>query len=269
MSNNRILIADDNKEARMILKKILEDYNFIIDEACDGNEALELYKSKQYDLILLDVKMPHKNGDEICRIIKMDQKNYVPVILITAMTESSSDFSNIYESQADDIFQKPFNENVFMMRIKSYIRLKKYHEELYRQKSKVEQELTRYKNFSFEILKAIETGVLLFDKTGAIVFESESAKSIVGSALNLPVNDFFRSDLFVTGKGANFDFSDDNFNQSIYLTTRDGKYVEVKRLTLRKDIAHDYGVISIKEIQQDVKSQKANHNTLKSFLKSF
>ncbi len=268
-SNNRVLIADDNKESRFILKRILEDYNFIIDEAIDGKEAIEKYDQNEYDLILLDVLMPYKNGDEICKYIKSNQKKYTPVILVTALDEDSPEFSEIYSSQADDVFRKPFNENILMMRVQSYIKLKKYHSELARQKSKAEIELENFKNFSFEILRTIDLGVQLFDKNGIIVFESDSALAIVGSALGLNINDFYKSSKFVTGKSANFNFIDSTGDSTLFLTTKEGKYIEVLKLSLRKNTTNQYGVLSIKEFQQDPQMQKANHNTLKSFLKRF
>ena len=66
METSRILIADDNPEIREIIHILLEGEGFDIEEACDGQHALNLTEKKDFDLIILDIMMPGLNGYQTC-----------------------------------------------------------------------------------------------------------------------------------------------------------------------------------------------------------
>lgn len=76
----RILVVDDEDRIRRLLKMYLEREEYIIDEAADGNAALDKAMENEYDLILLDLMMPGKDGVEVCKEIrekKADRKSVV------------------------------------------------------------------------------------------------------------------------------------------------------------------------------------------------
>jgi CheY-like chemotaxis protein len=80
----KLLIADDEKEIRELLKEKLEKNGYQVVAASSGREAVELAKAGAFDIILLDVAMPQMDGYEACKMIKADNKNKdVPVLFLT------------------------------------------------------------------------------------------------------------------------------------------------------------------------------------------
>jgi DNA-binding response OmpR family regulator len=83
MKGKRILIVDDEPDVNLALRIVLEDNNFIVDSFNDPLRALENFKANLYDLIILDIKMPKKDGFEVYKeILKID--NRVQVCFLTA-----------------------------------------------------------------------------------------------------------------------------------------------------------------------------------------
>ena len=83
MKEKRILIVDDEPDVNLALRTVLEDNNFIVDSFNDPVRALENFKADLYDLIILDIKMPKKDGFEVYKeILKID--NRVKVCFLTA-----------------------------------------------------------------------------------------------------------------------------------------------------------------------------------------
>jgi DNA-binding response OmpR family regulator len=83
MKEKRILIVDDEPDVNLALRIVLEDNNFIVDSFNDPLRALENFKADMYDLIILDIKMPKKDGFEVYKeILKID--NRVKVCFLTA-----------------------------------------------------------------------------------------------------------------------------------------------------------------------------------------
>lgn len=83
MKGKRILIVDDEPDVNLALRIVLEDNNFIVDSFNDPLRALENFKANRYDLIILDIKMPKKDGFEVYKeILKID--NRVQVCFLTA-----------------------------------------------------------------------------------------------------------------------------------------------------------------------------------------
>ncbi len=115
----RILIADDHQQITSILKDYAENEGFLVSIASNGEEALELFKQKSYDMVLLDVMMPKKDGFEVCREIR--KTSNVPVIMITARGE---DFERIMglDIGADDYIVKPFSPGEVMARVRAILR---------------------------------------------------------------------------------------------------------------------------------------------------
>jgi signal transduction histidine kinase/ActR/RegA family two-component response regulator len=115
LSNKQILIVEDNKINQMITRKILEGKNFSCEVANNGEEAVQAAKSKKYDLILMDIHMPIKDGKEATKEIRTFDRE-IPIIALTAVTlhESEKEF---YEIGFDDIIPKPFKMDEFFKKI--------------------------------------------------------------------------------------------------------------------------------------------------------
>lgn len=114
-----ILIADDNEQIVSILSEYAKKEGYEAAPAYDGAEALDVFSKKQFDIVLLDVMMPKKDGFEVCREIR--QISNVPIIMITARGE---DFERIMglDIGADDYIVKPFSPAEVMARVRAILR---------------------------------------------------------------------------------------------------------------------------------------------------
>ncbi|MBK5247046.1 MAG: response regulator transcription factor [Peptostreptococcaceae bacterium] len=114
-----ILIADDNKQISSILEEYAKKEGFLTKVAYDGQEAINMFKIVQPDIVLLDVMMPKMDGFEVCREIR--KTSNTPVIMITARGE---DFEKIMglDIGADDYIVKPFSPGEVMARVRAILR---------------------------------------------------------------------------------------------------------------------------------------------------
>lgn len=115
----RILVVDDEKLIVKGIKFSLEQEGMIIDAAYDGDEALEIAQQNEYDLIILDVMLPKKDGLEVCQMIRGFSK--VPILMLTAKGEDMDKIMGL-EYGADDYMTKPFNILELKARIKAILR---------------------------------------------------------------------------------------------------------------------------------------------------
>lgn len=114
-----ILVADDDKNIVEVLTKLLELEGYVVHQAYNGIEALELVQKQELQLILLDVMMPKMNG--LTAMLKIREKKNIPIIILSAKTEESDIVSGL-ELGADDYIEKPFNTPVLLARVKAQIR---------------------------------------------------------------------------------------------------------------------------------------------------
>lgn len=118
----KILIADDDPDIRDILKLTLSEENYETIEAQNGEEALEIIRSKPLDLALLDYKMPKMDGRQVCNLVKKDLLlQHLPVIMVTGKGEISDRVSGI-DAGADDYIVKPFEPKELLARIRMILR---------------------------------------------------------------------------------------------------------------------------------------------------
>jgi adenylate cyclase len=129
----RILIVDDNETNRDILQTRLSVHGYELKQAADGEEALAAAKEHLPDLILLDVMMPKIDGIEVCRRLKNDATlPFMPIILVTAKADSKDVVSGL-EAGADEYLTKPIDQMALVARVKSVLRLKALHDQVYAQ----------------------------------------------------------------------------------------------------------------------------------------
>lgn len=121
MAKNNILIVDDDKITTILLNNLLkDDYNpFVLNEV--EINIVDFIKDNEISLILLDIEMPVKNGFEVAKEIKSDEKTkQIPIIFLTANTEEEF-ILKAFENDADDYVKKPFNKQELKARIKTHI----------------------------------------------------------------------------------------------------------------------------------------------------
>jgi len=123
--NKHILVVDDEKLIVKGIKFSLEQDGFDVDVAYDGEDALNMAKSNEYDLIVLDVMLPKIDGLGVCQQIR--EFSVVPIIMLTAKGDDMDKILGL-EYGADDYMTKPFNILELKARIKAIFRRSKYSE---------------------------------------------------------------------------------------------------------------------------------------------
>ena len=115
----RILIVDDEKEIRDLIEIYLKGEGYNTVKAVDGEEALEILKREEIDLIILDIMMPKLNGIEAC--MKIREEREMPIIMLSAKSEDTDKILGL-NMGADDYLTKPFNPLELVARVKSQLR---------------------------------------------------------------------------------------------------------------------------------------------------
>ncbi len=115
----QILVIDDDKDVRQILKEMLIIKGYSVTDASDGEEALKLIEKDRFDLILTDLIMPKVSGWDIVRQAKKKDQN-IPVIVISGWVDRLSDGDPI-EKQADLILAKPVIWNDLLTAVSKFL----------------------------------------------------------------------------------------------------------------------------------------------------
>jgi DNA-binding response OmpR family regulator len=117
--NRSILLAEDDQNFGIVLKDYLEMNNYDVTLAKNGMEGIEKFKRGNFDMCILDVMMPYKDGFTLAKEIK-ERDNDVPIIFLTAKT-MKEDVLRGYEVGADDYLNKPFDSEVLLYKIKAIL----------------------------------------------------------------------------------------------------------------------------------------------------
>jgi len=157
-----LLIVDDNKNNRMILRLLLEDYmeenegvSFSMDEAVDGLEAVKKCDEKEYQLVFMDIMMPNMDGIEATKRIRQKHKKLM-IIAVSAVDDITRQ-KKILSNGAEDYISKPVNADIFNSRIYNYVNLihsRENHNESTKEKEKginlfTKSIFSRYTHFIF------------------------------------------------------------------------------------------------------------------------
>ena len=119
MESYNILVVDDDREIVRSLAKLLEVEGYQVYKAYHGLEALDILMERQIHLILLDVMMPKLNG--LSALMKIREKNNIPVIMLSAKTEESDKVLGL-SMGADDYVTKPFSMSVLVSKISAMLK---------------------------------------------------------------------------------------------------------------------------------------------------
>jgi len=116
----KILIAEDERGIRMLLRDFLKKEGYSVLEAANGLEAVTLFgQNPDVDLVILDVMMPVLKGWEVCREIR--QTSDVPVLFLTALGDTRDELTG-FGAGADDYIVKPFEYEILMARVKAMLK---------------------------------------------------------------------------------------------------------------------------------------------------
>jgi two-component system copper resistance phosphate regulon response regulator CusR len=116
----RILVIEDEKKIASFIKRGLKEEGYMIDVAYDGEEGYRLSRENDYDLILLDIMLPKRDGISLCRQLRDDGVT-TPVLMLTAK-DSVQDKVTGLDSGADDYLTKPFAFEELLARIRALMR---------------------------------------------------------------------------------------------------------------------------------------------------
>ena len=110
----RVLVVDDSEEIRFLLKTMLENGGYSVDVVPDGSRALEALSEEQYNLVVLDVMMPVKDGYTVLREMReVGLRDATRVLMLTAKS-TDADWARGYQLGVDDYLTKPFDPEELM-----------------------------------------------------------------------------------------------------------------------------------------------------------
>jgi two-component system phosphate regulon response regulator OmpR len=174
-----ILVVDDDDGIRTLVKKYLNENNYLVTTASSAEDALEKIKIIKFDLIILDIMMPGKSGLEF---IEENQKKLdTPIILLTAKGEANERIEGL-EIGADDYLPKPFEPKELLLRIKNIIE---------KTKKTDQKRVIEFENIKIDLNKQI----ILKENTEYKINNTE--KKILEKMINNPGKTFSRENIGV------------------------------------------------------------------------
>ena len=128
--SGRVLVVDDVATNRLLLRAKLSSAYYDVVVAENGTQALEMARSDQPDMIMLDVMMPDMDGFAVCAALKSGEETaHIPVIMVTALDTPEERIRGL-EAGADDFLSKPFNDLALFARVRNLMRMKMMFDEL-------------------------------------------------------------------------------------------------------------------------------------------
>ena len=120
MDKIKILVVDDESRMRKLVRDFLEREGFLVLEADDGIQAMEIfYENKDIAMLILDVMMPKMDGWQVCREVRQTSK--VPIIMLTARSEERDELQG-FELGVDEYISKPFSPKILVARLEAILR---------------------------------------------------------------------------------------------------------------------------------------------------
>jgi len=213
MGNTRILLVEDDPNFGTVLKDYLTLNDYDVTLAKDGLEGLIMFKNNDFDMCILDVMMPRKDGFSLAKDIRVTDTE-VPIIFLTAKT-MKEDVLKGYQAGADDYLNKPFDSEVLLHKIKAILQRKNANKS-------VEEEVHEYEIGKFHLNSKLRH--LTFDGGESIKLSPKENKLL--KMLAQHKNDLMPRELALTKI-----WRDDN-----YFTSRSmDVYIAKLRKYLKKD----------------------------------
>ena len=117
----RILVADDDATARLLMCAALKKSGFEVSVAVDGEDALRQFRASRCDMVMLDVEMPGLSGYEVCAALREEAGDELPIVMVTGMEDIQS-IERAYQSGATDFIAKPINWSLLGHRVRYLFR---------------------------------------------------------------------------------------------------------------------------------------------------
>jgi two-component system, chemotaxis family, chemotaxis protein CheY len=108
----RCLIVDDSRVVRKVARRIIEDLDFVAEEAADGSEALEACRVKMPDAVLLDWNMPVMNGIDFLRALRREPGGGAPIVVFCTTENDMNHIAEAISSGANEYIMKPFDSEI-------------------------------------------------------------------------------------------------------------------------------------------------------------
>ncbi|MBG9376713.1 PAS domain S-box protein [Panacibacter sp. DH6] len=170
LRNKRILLVEDNEMNRVLATIILKQYSAIIDEAINGEEAIAALKTNEYDLVLMDMRMPVMDGIEATQVIRQEISKTIPIIALTA-NAITGEKQKCLESGMNDFLVKPFEEEELVQMLAKWLGINSLYEQTNNQAGSAS--LVSEPLFSIENLKNISRGNKEFIEKMLTIFVKE------------------------------------------------------------------------------------------------
>jgi DNA-binding response OmpR family regulator len=116
----RILVVEDEPQIRTYLKQELEQAGFAVDAEPNGRKGSYLARTNEYDVAVLDMRLPEMNGIEICQEIRKKRKTF-PILMLTVVSDTDTKVQ-AFDAGADDYLTKPFERDELLARVRALLR---------------------------------------------------------------------------------------------------------------------------------------------------
>lgn len=200
----RILIVEDDSVSALLLRKVLEQKGYEVAHAVNGVQALTLFDSDDYRIVISDWMMPEMDGIELCQRLRKSAKGYVYVLLLSAKSQRE-DSLGAYEAGVDDFLTKPLDREELLARLKVAHRVLAAEDSLRRQQAELEIAGNRLANMNDrltlasrrfeELFSDLPVACFTFDREGLIHEWNLAAAELFGqrpeTALMKPVWEAF------------------------------------------------------------------------------
>ena len=155
----KILIVDDDRSTRMLMRAFLTRSHSEVVEAGDGRQALEVFEHEQPDMVIMDVTMPVMSGYEAAAVIKQRSVGrFVPIIFLTSLSDDES-LAKCVESGGDDFLSKPFNGVLLQAKISAMMRIRGLYQQLEMYRLRTEEELILARHVFHTVTHRVEDDI--------------------------------------------------------------------------------------------------------------
>ena len=195
IQNARVMIVDDNLTNVMLLQRLLEAEGYThVEGVTDPREVLGLYQAQPYDLVLLDIRMPHLDGYEVMgQLREISDGDYLPVMVLTAQTDQETKIKAL-DAGAMDFLHKPFDRVEALTRIRNMIEARLLHSQVRDQNALLEErvrERTReLEETRMEVVRRLAIAAEYKDnETGLHVVRMSKVACLLGKAVGMSDED--------------------------------------------------------------------------------
>lgn len=218
MNNKKILVVEDEKRILDVVKAYLEKEGFKVKTAIDGKEALDLFNSETFHLIILDLMLPIISGEKVCNHIRTSSD--IPIIMLTAKVDEDDKIEGLAIG-ADDYVTKPFSPRELVSRVKALLRRS------YRDSNPLFEKLS-FNNKDLEV----DIDKMEVKKDGKVILLTTNEFKILSTLLTNPGQVFSREQLIEKAFGIDYEGFDrtidthiKNIRQKIEDNPKEPKYI--------------------------------------------